>query len=156
MNYTFDDKEFQFEQGCLICPEPRPKGHARLADLVEAIGALPAVGPAAGAPCGLQRGFSNAVRFDSDVEFRKWMDTGSVDFAEIFSGMAEATVRVREAGLAVAEGFDRAGITYERCWHLDTEEHQADLAWVLTFVLHPIVIHLGTLVPRCALQGPRK
>ena len=77
------------------------------------------------------------VHFESDMELQKWLQLGRVDFVEIFSGLAQASIRVREAGWTTAEGFDKAVITYERCWHLDREDHQSDLCWVLENVLQP-------------------
>ena len=38
------------------------------------------------------------VHFQGRTELQKWLKLGVVDFAEIFRGFGEATVRVREAG----------------------------------------------------------
>ena len=74
---------------------------------------------------------------------QKWMSYGEVDFAELFRGFCELTIRVREAGCTAAEGFDKYAITYERCWCLDRRADQADCAWLLVYGLRPRVIHLG-------------
>ena len=70
----------------------------------------------------------NKVSFIDTKTFQAWLQLKEADFAEIFQGKGEASVRVREAGLTAAEGFDCKCITYERSWHLDQEGDQADLA----------------------------
>ena len=95
------------------------------------------------------------IHFDTNIELQKWLQLHEVDFAEIFRGMGEATVRVREAGCTAAEGFDKYAITYERCWHLDQEGDQADLAWLLVYALRPIVVHLGVPCTRMGRLGKR-
>ncbi len=47
-------------------------------------------------------------------------------------------------------------MTYERCWHLDQEGDQQDLAWVLCDVLQPLVVHLGVPCTNMCLVGPRQ
>ena len=61
-----------------------------------------------------------------------------------------------KAGLTAAEGFDCKFITYERSWHLDQEGDQADLAWLLVYVLKPKVIHLGTPCTKMCRIGARQ
>ena len=84
------------------------------------------------------------LHWDSNIELQKWIDLHVVDFAEIFRGHGEATIRVRETGCLAAEGFDKAAITYERPWNLDRLGDQADLAFLIVYVLRPKVIHIGT------------
>ena len=84
---------------------------------------------------GSSRGPQNKVSFIDTKTFQAWLQLKEVDFAEIFRGRGEATVRVREAGLTAAEGFDNKYITYERSWHLDQPGDQADLAWLIVYVL---------------------
>ena len=71
-----------------------------MAVLCVAIGCRPTVGPL---PSGQRAGTAPAagaaevfwvgkVRFDTDVEFRRWLELGTVDFAEIFSRTAEAAL----------------------------------------------------------------
>ena len=50
--FVFDDKEFQFEQGCLDVPRCRPEPSGRLADLCAAICGKPTVGLADGRSAG--------------------------------------------------------------------------------------------------------
>ena len=57
------------------------------------------------------------VWFIDGPAFQKWMSLSEVDFAEIFGGFGEATIRVREAGCTAAEGFDNQFITCKRCWN---------------------------------------
>ena len=40
-----------------------------------------------------------------------------------------------------AEGFDKAHFSYERTWHLQNQQDQADLAWLIIVVLQPLLIH---------------
>ena len=54
------------------------------------------------------------VHFSGRTELQKWLCLGYVDFAELFRGFGEATIRVREAGCTASEGFDKYAITYER------------------------------------------
>ena len=96
------------------------------------------------------------VHFATVSELCKWMSLGVVDFAELFRGYGEATIRVREAGCTASEGFDKHAVTYERCWHLDTPTGQADCAWLIVYQLRPKVIHLGTPCTKMCLLGPRQ
>ena len=68
------------------------------------------------------------VHFQGRTELQKWLKLGVEDFAEIFRGFGEATVRVREAGCTASEGFDKYAITYERRWYLDRKKDQSDCA----------------------------
>ena len=58
---------------------------------------------------------SHPVHFVARSELQKWLRLGFVDFAELYRGFGELTVRVREAGCTASEGFDRFAITYELC-----------------------------------------
>jgi len=98
---------------------------------------------------------SHPVHFSGYSELRKWLALGYVDFAEIFKGYGEATIRVREAGCTTAEGFDKGAVTYERCWCLETQKDQADLAWILVYSLRPKVVHMGTPCTRMSQMGQR-
>ena len=91
-----------------------------------------------------------------NMELRKWLSLKRVDFAEIYRGFGEFTIRVREGGRTAAEGFDNAAITYERTWHLDRHEDQADLAWLLCYVLKPKVVHLGTPCTKMCVLGKQQ
>ena len=86
---------------------------------------------------------SGKVQFSGLIEIQKWLKLGYVDFAEIFRGFGEATIRVREAGLTASEGFAKYAITYERCWHLDEVQDQKDCAFILVHCLRPLVTHIG-------------
>ena len=91
--------------------------------------------------------------FSAVSEVQKWLRLGFVDFAEIFRGFGELTIRVREAGCSASEGFDKYAVTYERCWCLDVKKDQCDCAWLLVNSLRPKVIHLGTPCTRMSLAG---
>ena len=70
-----------------------------------------------GRPCVLGDGdppTPHLVHFQGRTELQKWLKLGMVDFAEIFRGFGEATVRVREAGCTAPEGLDKYAITHER------------------------------------------
>ena len=86
---------------------------------------------------------------------QKWLSMGHVDFAELFRGYGEATIRVREAGCTASEGFDKYAVTYDRCWHLDKKKDQCDCAWLLVYSLRPKVIHCGTPCTKMCKIGPR-
>ncbi len=109
-------------------------------------GALPSVGPEV---------TGHVVHFATALELRRWLSIGAVDFVEVFRGYGEATIKVREAGCSASDGFDERAITYERCWCLDTQTDQADFAWLITFVLRPKVVHLGTPCTKMCLIGSR-
>ena len=79
-----------------------------------------------------------------------------VDFAELFPGHGEATVKIREAGLTAADGFDNKRVTYERCWCLETRTDQADLAWLIVYALRPKVVHMGTPCTKMCVIGEGK
>ena len=87
---------------------------------------------------------NHPVYFSARSELQKWLRLGYVDFAELFRGFGELTIRVREAGCTASEGFDKYAITYERCWCLDRAADQNDCAWLIVYSLKPKVIHLGT------------
>ena len=72
------------------------------------------------------------------------MHLGYVDFAELFRGFGELTIRVREAGCTASDGFDKYAITYERCWCLEKKADQCDCAWLIVYSLKPKRLHLGT------------
>ena len=55
------------------------------------------------------------VPFSGRTELQKWLSLCQVDFAEVFRGFGEATIRVREAGCSASEGFDKYAVTYNRC-----------------------------------------
>ena len=95
------------------------------------------------------------VHFATETELRKWLRLGYVDFAELFRGFGELTIRVREAGCSASEGFDKHAITYERCWHLDQKADQCDCAWLIIYSLKPKVIHLGTPCTQMSQLGGR-
>ena len=84
------------------------------------------------------------VTFEKHSELQKWLRPGTVDFAEIFRGYGELTIRVREAGCSASEGFDEYAVTYERCWFLETEKDQCDCVWLLVYCFRAKVIHCGT------------
>ena len=77
---------------------------------------------------------SHVVHFQARTELQKWLSLGYVDFAEVFRGFGQFTIRVREVGCSAAEGFDKYALTYERAWHLETKKDQADCAWLLVSV----------------------
>ena len=111
-----------------------------------------------GRPCVIEEGSSptpHLVHFQGRTELQKWLKLGVVDFAEIFRGFGEATVRVREAGCTASEGFDKYAITYERCWYLDREKDQCDCAWLLVYSLRLNVIHCGTPCTKMCQIGER-
>ena len=85
---------------------------------------------------------SHVVHFVTSAELRKWLHLKMVDFAELFPGHGEATVKVREAGCTAADGFDNQRVTYERCWCLESRKDQADLAWLIVYALRPKVVHM--------------
>ena len=87
---------------------------------------------------------NHPVAFQTRTEFQKWLTLTYVDFAEVFRGYGEATIRVREAGCTASEGFDKCAITYERAWHLDEPTDQRLCAWLLVYMFKPKAIHLGT------------
>ena len=95
------------------------------------------------------------LHWDSNIELQNWIDLNVVDFAEIFRGHGEATIRVRETGCRAAEGFDKAAITYERPWHLDRLGDQADLAFLIVYILRPKVVHLGTPCTQMCVVGAK-
>ena len=99
---------------------------------------------------------SHVVYFQGRSELQKWLCLGYVDFAELFRGFGEATIRVREAGCTAAEGFDKYAITYDRCWHLDNKGDQCDCAWLLVYSLRPKAVHLGTPCTDMCLIGQGK
>ena len=96
------------------------------------------------------------VHFSGKTELQKWLVLGQVDFAEVFRGFGEATIRVREAGCSASEGFDKYAITYERCWHLDVHRDQSDCAWLLVYALRPKITHCGTPCTKMCKIGPRE
>ena len=150
MGYVFDAKELEYEQGCFDLKIMKPMNNS-LAEKLErfcfAGQALPSVGA---------NDTSHRVKFESNIELQKWLQLGRVDFAELFRGRGQATIRVREAGCSAAEGFDKHCITYERSWHLETRNDQADIAWFLVYVLKPRVAHLGTPCTHMAVIGDKK
>ena len=95
----------------------------------------------------------HVVHFQGRTELQKWLSLGYVDFAEVFRGFGEATIRVREAGCTAAEGFDKYAITYERCWCLDQKKDQCDCAWLLVYSLRPKVVHCGTPCTKICVLG---
>ena len=95
------------------------------------------------------------VHFDNVLGMQKWLNCGYVDFAELFRGFGEATIRVREAGCTAAEGFDKHAITYNRCWCLEQKKDQRDCAWLIVYQLRPYVIHLGTPCTNMSQMGKK-
>ena len=95
------------------------------------------------------------VHFCARSEMQKWLSMGYVDFAELFRGYGEATIRVREAGCTASEGFDKYAVTYDRCWHLVKKRDQCDCAWLLVYSLRPKVIHCGTPCTKMCKIGSR-
>ncbi|MBP51091.1 MAG: hypothetical protein CMA68_03330 [Euryarchaeota archaeon] len=83
------------------------------------------------------------VHFSNVSQVQKFLKLGFVDFAEVFRGFGQATVRVREAGCTASEGFDKYAVTYERVWCLERKQDQQDCAWILIYI-RPKVIHIGT------------
>ena len=98
---------------------------------------------------------SHPVHFSTATEFQKWLNLRLVDFAEIFRGYGELTIRVREAGCSAAEGFDNRALTYDRHWCLETVRDQNDCAWLLVRQLRPKVVHMATPCSRMSVAGPR-
>ena len=96
---------------------------------------------------------SHPVHFSARSELQKWLRLGYVDFAELFRGFGELTIRVREAGCSASEGFDKFAVTYERCWCLDNRADQCDCAWLLVYSLKPKVVHLGTPCTNMSRMG---
>ena len=68
---------------------------------------------------------NHPVHFTGRSQIQKWLYLGHVNFAELFRGFGELTIRVREAGCSASDGFDKYAITYERCWCLDAEKTSA-------------------------------
>ena len=98
---------------------------------------------------------SHPVVFSNSTELQKWLRLGVVDFAEIFKGHGELTVRVCEAGCSASDGFDVQYVTYDRCWFLETEDDQNDCAFLIVYCLQPKVIHCGTPCTKMCLLGSR-
>ena len=73
-----------------------------------------------------------------------------------YRGFGEATIRVAETGLSVAEGFDKMAVTYERAWQLEDPTDRADFAWLITRALKPRVVHLGTPCTDMSVAGKRQ
>ena len=94
------------------------------------------------------------VTFGNSQELQKWLRHGVVDFAEIFKGCGELTIRVCEAGCTASEGFDVKSVTYERCWFLDRDEDQQDCAWLVVYGLRPKVIHCERPAQKCVCWVP--
>ena len=96
------------------------------------------------------------VRFETNHDFQRWIRLKRVDFAEVYRGYGEATIRVAETGLCVAEGFDKLAVTYERAWQLEDPGDRADFAWLITRVLRPTVVHLGTPCTDMSVAGRKE
>jgi hypothetical protein len=145
LGYTFDPKQFAYEQGCLEQPSLKDVQGVNIVSKLEKF-------------CMIGRASleHHPVQFVTNVELQKWLNLSVVDFAEVFRGFGEATIRVREAGCTASEGFDNSAITYERTWHLDRAEDQQDCAFVLCFVLKPKVIHQGTPCTNMCVLGKRQ
>ena len=86
---------------------------------------------------------SNPVKWTSKT-FQRWLTLKEVDFVEVFRGHGEATIRVREQGMTAAEGFDKQAMTYEKKWQLDEPQDQAEMAFMIVYILKPWVTHYGT------------
>ena len=148
--YKFEERDLTLEQGALeLRPSRAPEDSfaEKLERFCYAGQAMPSVG---------KQETGHRVKFGTNVELQKWLQLGRVDFAEIFRGHGQATIRVREAGCTAAEGFDKYCLTYERCWNLETESDQADLAWLLVYMLKPVVIHLGTPCTNMCVIGAKQ
>ena len=85
------------------------------------------------------------VSFESKELLQRWVSEESrqVDFVEVFCGFQELLLRVREAGLKAADGFDSKVMSYGQTWCLDDKENQRLCAWLLVDVLEPLAVHLG-------------
>ena len=99
---------------------------------------------------------THPVYFSAKSDLQKWLMNGYVDFAELFRGYGELTIRIREAGCTASEGFDKFAVTYDRCWQLDRKTDQSDCAWLLVYSLQPKVIHLGTPCTKMCQIGAQK
>ena len=96
------------------------------------------------------------VHFSAKSDLQKWVNLGYVDFAELFRGFGELSIRVREAGCTTSEGFDKYALTYDRCWCLDQKGDQGDCAWLLVYSLKPKVVHLGTPCTKMCRLGKQE
>ena len=146
--YRFEEQDLTHEQGAFEMNIVPFDGLAeKLERFCYAGQALPSVGAVE---------TKHRVKFSTNVELQKWLQLGQVDFAEVFRGHGQATIRVREAGCTAAEGFDKYCLTYERNWNLETVSDQADLAWLLVYILKPTVVHLGTPCTNMCVIGAKQ
>ena len=121
--YSLDPQDFRYETGCLDNPPLKDDTGEPISTKLEKFCAV-----------GRADVRHHPVQFSTNVELQRWLKLSVVDFAEVFRGFGEATIRVREAGCSAAEGFDNSAITYERAWFLDRAEDQADLAFMLVYI----------------------
>ena len=66
-----------------------------------------------------------------------------VDVLELFAGCASLTRACLAAGMKVASVLDILYQSYGRAWDFSRQDPQADVAYLVVFVLRPKVVHLG-------------
>ena len=88
--------------------------------------------------------------------FQKWLSTGRVDFLEIFAGHGAFTASFKNGGWVVGPPVD---IKYESLglrWNLSRASDQNRLAYLITKVLRPALIHLGIPCTKLCQIGQRQ
>ena len=96
-----------------------------------------------------------AVEFEAD-EMQVWLVAGVVQFLEVYCGVQELTLRVREAGLSAGEGIDSRVLSYGQLWDLKDRATQLKLAWLICRSLVPLAIHAGTPCTDMSILGKRR
>ena len=71
------------------------------------------------------------------------MPQHGVDFLEVFAGHSGLTKAARRRGLLVGEPVDRLYRSYGRDWDLRKNSDRALLAWLISKVMKPKVLHVG-------------
>ena len=96
------------------------------------------------------------LMFETAAELQKWVNTGIVDFLEIFAGYGQLTVEVRKLGLVAGEGIDKRMHSYGRPWPLEQPNASNALAWLIAEGLRPRCVHTGTPCTHLCVIGNRE
>ncbi|CAJ1403243.1 unnamed protein product [Effrenium voratum] len=76
-----------------------------------------------------------------------------VDFLEVFAGHGGLTKAARRRGLLVGEPVDRLYRSYGRDWDLRKNSDRALLAWLISKVMKPKVLHVGAPCEKLSRLG---
>ena len=94
-------------------------------------------------PLGLRDGFAREQKAVLEYLWNEGVPQHGVDFLEVFAGHGGLTKAARRRGLLVGEPVDRLYRSYGRDWDLRKNSDRALLAWLISKVMKPKVLHVG-------------